>query len=149
MAPTLLGPSAVRFSETARSRPCHREAGGDGARYRCAAAAEGDGRLADDLAERTAEGAEAAEADIEAYVRDAAVALAQQEHRALDPAALEVAMRRLAERRAKGPDEVRLRDAGDAGERGDVERPGVCAIHRVARAEQPAVALLDGAAHGP
>jgi hypothetical protein len=73
----------------------------------------------------------------------------QQEHRALDPAALEVAVRRLAERRAEGSDEVRLGDAGDPGQRGDGERLGVAAVHRVARAEQPAVALLDGTAHGP
>jgi hypothetical protein len=57
-------------------------------------------------------------------------------------------VRRLAERLLEGPDEVRLGDAGDVGQRGDVERLGVGAIHRVARAEQPAVPLLDGAAHG-
>src|SRR6202040_2152995 len=95
-----------------------------------------------------AEGTEAGETDVEADIGDAAVALAQQEHRALDPAPLEVAVRRLAEGRAEGPDEVRLGDAGDPGERGDVERLGVAAVHRVARAEQPAVDLLDAAAHG-
>jgi hypothetical protein len=38
---------------------------------------------------------------------------------------------------------VRLGDAGDPGQRGDGERLGVVAIHRVARAEQPAVAFFD------
>src|SRR4029077_16361818 len=148
MAPTLAALSAAVFSETARSRPRHREAGGNRARRRRAAPAIGERRLADDLAERAAERAEAGEADVEADVGDAAVALAQEEHRAFDPAALEVAMRGLAERRAEGPDEVRLGDVGDPGQRGDVERLGIAAVHRVARAEHPAVPLLGGAAHG-
>ena len=92
---------------------------------------------------------EAGEADVEADLGDAAVGLAQQEHRPLDPAALQVAVRRLAERRPEGADEVRLGDdMRDAGQRRDVERLGVGAVHRVAGAEQAAVGLLDGAAHG-
>src|SRR4051812_18243107 len=147
MAATLIDAPPVGFSKTARPRPRHREAVGDG--LGVDARAVRGRRLADDGMEGAAEGPEAPEADVEADVGDAAVGLAQQEHRALDPAALEVAVGRLAERRAEGPDEVRLGDAGDPGQRGDVERLVVAAIHRVARAEQPAVPLLDGPAHGP
>jgi hypothetical protein len=57
-------------------------------------------------------------------------------------------VRRLAERRPEGADEVRLGDAGDPGERRHGERLGVGAVHRVAGAQQAAVLLLDGAAHG-
>src|SRR5262249_61972991 len=85
--PTLAGARPARFSETARSRPGHGEAGRDGATYRRAAAAGGDGRDADDLAERPAGGAQAGEADGEADGGHAAVGVAQQPHRALEPAA--------------------------------------------------------------
>src|SRR6266550_1847498 len=54
-------------------------------------------RLADDLPERAAEGPPAREADVEANVGDAAVGLAQQEHRALHPPPLQVTVRRLPE----------------------------------------------------
>src|SRR6266516_1062096 len=47
-------------------------------------------RLADDLPERAAEGPQAGEADVDADVGDAAVGLAQQEHRALQPPRLQV-----------------------------------------------------------
>src|SRR5881409_2241522 len=47
-------------------------------------------RLTDDLPERAAEGPQAGEADVEADVGDAAVGLAQQEHRALHPPPLQV-----------------------------------------------------------
>jgi hypothetical protein len=80
-------------------------------------------------------------------VRDAAIALAQQEHRALDAAALQVAVRRLAERRAEGADEVRLGHVGDGGQRAHVERLRVRAVHRVARPQQASVLVLDRAAH--
>lgn len=43
-------------------------------------------------------------------------------------------MRGLAERRAEGPDEVRLRDVGDPGEAADVEGLRVHVVHRVAGA---------------
>ena len=105
-------------------------------------------RLADDLAERAAEGAQAGEADVEADVGDAAVRLAQQEHGAFYPSPLEVPVRRLAEDRSEGADEVRLRDMGDRGDRLDVERLGVGAVHRVAGAEQAPVQVLDIPAHG-
>src|SRR5215210_4860030 len=79
-------------------------------------------RLADDLAEGAAECAQAREADVEADVRDAAVRLAQEEHRALDAPPLEVAVRRLPEDGAEAPGEVRLRDVRDRGHGADIER---------------------------
>src|SRR4051794_40278343 len=95
MAPKLLGVRRPRFSETARSHPRPREAvrhdGPDNA-----AVAVLRRRLADDLAERAAERAQAREPDVEADLGHALVRLAEQEHRALDAPALEVAMRRLA-----------------------------------------------------
>src|SRR5919112_727208 len=145
MATKLLGAPPADFSETARSHPGLREVARD--RLGLGAAAVLGRRLADDLAERAAERAEAEEADVEADLGDAAVALAQQEHRALDAAALEVAVRGLAERRAERADEVRLRGERDARERRHVERLRVGAVHRVARAEHAAVGLLHGAAH--
>src|SRR5687768_1542241 len=107
MTRTLPSAQAAGFSESARPRPGHGEAGWHGAGHRRGAVAVRDRRLANDVAERPAEGAEAREADVEADVEDAAVRLAQQPHRALDAAALEVAMRCLAERRVEGADEVR------------------------------------------
>src|SRR3954464_7530311 len=145
MAPTLIEDAGARFSKTARSHPAHREARRGVGRLRAAAVLRG--RLADDAAERAAERAEAREADVEADLGDAAVGLAQQEHRALDAAALQVAVWRLAEGRAERPDEVRLRDVGDACEARHVERLGIGAVHRVAGAQHPAVGVLDGAAH--
>jgi hypothetical protein len=71
-------------------------------------------RHAQDLAERPAERAEAREADVEADLRDAAVGLAQEERRALDPAALQVAVRRLAE---DGAELAREMGAGDVATR--------------------------------
>ena len=61
-------------------------------------------RLADDVAERPAEGAQAGKADVEADVGDAAVGLAQQEHRALNPPPLhdEATAAQLRELIAKG-----------------------------------------------
>src|SRR4051812_34680084 len=87
MATNLAGLAPACFSETARPRPGHRKTGRDGAPDRGAAAAIGDGRDADDVSERPAEGAQAGEADVEADVGHAALALAQQPHRALDAAA--------------------------------------------------------------
>src|SRR5574337_831869 len=54
-------------------------------------------RLAHDLAEGSAEGSQAREGDVEADIGDAAVGLAQEQHRALHPSPLQVAVRRLAE----------------------------------------------------
>ena len=66
--------------------------------------------LTDDLVKSAAERSQAAETDLEADIGHAARALAQQEHRALDPAALQVTVRWLAKCRTERPDEVRLRD---------------------------------------
>src|SRR3954462_4807142 len=94
MVVTLVALPTLGFSETARSRPCHGKAVGDVVGD--AALAVAGGRLAHDAAERAAERAEAREADVEANLGHAAVGLDEQEHRALDAAPLEVAMRRLA-----------------------------------------------------
>ena len=104
-------------------------------------------RLADDLAERAAEGAQAVEADVEADVGDAAVGLAQQEHRALDPPPLQVAVRRLPEDGAEAAAEVRLGDVGHRGDGANVERLGVGAVHGVAGAQQAPVQVLGFPAH--
>src|SRR3954452_9227274 len=117
MGATLERVARLRFSETARSRPGHREA----RRYRRrrARAAVLGGGDADDRGERAAEGAQAREPDVEADAGDALLGRAQQEHRPLDAPALQVPVRRLAERGAERADEVRLADVGDPGERGD------------------------------
>src|SRR5262249_37508769 len=94
-----------------------------------------------------AERAQAVEADVEADVGDAAIGRPQQEHRALDAPALQVAVRRLAERRAKRSDEMRLRHVSDPREARDVERLRERAVHRIPRAQHPAIPFLDRSAH--
>src|SRR5512133_3601580 len=145
MAATLVALPTIGFSKTARSRPGHREAVRDVVGDR--ALAIGRGRLADDRAEGPAERPEAREADVEADVGDAAIGLHEQEHRALDPPTLQVAVRRLAESGPEGADEVRLGHVGDARESADVERPRIAAVHGVAGAQQPAVGVFGGPAH--
>ncbi len=105
------------------------------------------GRLANDLPECATEGPQAHEADVEANVGDAAVALAEQEHRALDPPPLKVAVGRLSEDRAEAADEVRLGDMSNRGHGADVERLGVGAVHGVAGPQQSPVQILDLLAH--
>jgi len=75
------------------------------------------------------------------------VGLPQQEHSALDAAALQVAVRRFAERSPERAREMRLRHMGDPGHGRDVQRLRVSAVHRVPGPEHPAVGLFDGAAH--
>src|ERR1700674_1063207 len=133
------------FSKTARSHPGHREAGRDG-KHELAIAVFGR-RIANDVGEGPAESAEAAKADVEADVSDAARCLPQQEHRPLHPPALQVAMRRLAESRAKGPYEMSLGNRRDLRQVGDVERLRVGAIHRVACSPHAAIELLSGPGH--
>lgn len=58
-------------------------------------------------------------------MRDAPVRLAQQEHRALDSASLEVVVRRFAEDGAKAADEVSLGYVSDGGHRSHVEGLGI------------------------
>src|SRR6266487_967575 len=112
MRTTLTLAQCPRFSKTARSRPRLREAGWDGSEVG-GPPPIGGRRLADDVGEGPAERPEAREAHVEADLGHAAVGLPEHEHRALDPAALQVAMRRLAEGGAKGPDEVGLGDVSD------------------------------------
>src|SRR6266511_3848085 len=146
MGATLVLALRPRFSKTARSRPRLREAGRDGSEVG-GPPPIGGRRLADDVGEGPAECPETCEAHVETDLGHAAVGLPEQEHRSLDSAALQVAMRRLAERGAKGPDEVRLRDVGDPCQGRDVKRLRVVAVHRVARAQHAAVGLFDGSAH--
>src|SRR4051795_9104951 len=104
MRATLTPATRSGFSETARSRPGHREAGRDGRRV--GAGAVGGRGLADDPAERAAERPEAHEADVEADLGDGAIGLPEQRHRPFDAAALQVPVRGLAEGGAKRPDEM-------------------------------------------
>src|SRR5918992_2550381 len=135
-----------RFSKTARSRPRLHEARRHGSQVP-GPPPIGGRRLADDLGEGPAERPQAREAHVEADLGNAALGLTEHEHRPLDAAALQVAVRRLAEGRAKDADEVRLGDVGDPRQRRDVERLGVVAVHRVAGAKHAAVRLFDGPAH--
>src|ERR671919_1004142 len=112
MAARLILAPRARFSKTARSRPGLHEAGRDGSEVG-GPPPIGRRRLADDVGEGPAERAQAREAHVEADLGYAAVGLPEQEHRPLDPAALQVAMRRLAEGRTKYAYEVRLRDVCD------------------------------------
>src|SRR4029450_13567253 len=102
MTATLTTSHRPRFSGTARSRPRPHEAVGDRDGDRALPVRAG--RLAEDRTERPAERPEAREADVEADLTHAAIGLAQEESRALDAAALQVAVRRLGERRAELPD---------------------------------------------
>src|SRR5882724_6762632 len=142
---TLEGFSGARFSETARTRPGHPETRRDG--FDVGALAIVGWRFAENLAEGPAERAQAREPDVQADVGHAAVGFAQQEHRALDPTALQVAVRGLAERSPEGADEVRLGDARDAGQGGDIERLGVGPVHRVAGPQQPPITVFNRAGH--
>src|SRR5688572_16129986 len=144
-----------RFSKTARSRGfssryprphrCELDTVGRDARP-MAPAITGWG-LAHDLAEGAAEGSQAREGDVEADVRDAPIALAQQEHGALHPPPLQVAVRGLAEHRAEAPAEVCRRDVGDRRDRADVQRLAVRTVYRIASAQQAPVEILGLAAH--
>src|SRR5580693_7765283 len=110
---TLDGAVAARYSKAAllpgRTQPRHRPA----RRHAQRGAIAGEtravrrGRLAHDLAKGTSERAEAVESDVEADLGYETVGLAQQLHRTLYPAALQVAVRRLAKRRPELAAEVR------------------------------------------
>src|SRR5918992_612203 len=127
MRPRLRLAPRARFSKTARSRPGLREAGKNGSEVGGPPPVGGQ-RLADYLGECPTERPETREAHVEADLRHAAVGLPEQEHRTLHTAALQVAMRRLAERGAKDPDEVRLGDVGDPRQGRDVEGLRVVAV---------------------
>src|SRR5579871_472695 len=147
MGARLDGSAAFRYSESAllpgRAKPRHRPAG----RYAQRRAVAGEtlavfrARLAHDRAERASECAEAVESDVEADLGYGKVRLAQQLHRALHPAALKVAVRRLAKRRPELAAEVRRGDVGDTCERRHVEWLRERTVHRVASAQHAAVAV--------
>src|SRR5438445_9717293 len=85
----MLGAATRRgFSKTAGSHIGHREAARHS--FDLGAIAILARAHTDDFPKCTAEGPEAIEADIEADIGDASLGLAQLEHRALDPPALEV-----------------------------------------------------------
>src|SRR5687768_3355158 len=115
MAATLRAWLRLRFSETAvlrvlpRPRPRHHDAG----RHVPGSTGAGPPRLAigrrrhaDHAREGAAERPQAGEADVQADLRHRLLGLAQQRHRALEPAPLEVAVWCLAERLLERPDEV-------------------------------------------
>jgi hypothetical protein len=104
-------------------------------------------RLADDRTEGSAERAETGEADSEAHVGDAAIGLAQQEHRALHAPSLQVAVRGLAEYGAETAAEVGGRDVGDRGDGPHIERIRVVAIHRIPSPQQAPIQILGLEAH--
>src|SRR3954454_19265073 len=87
------------FSKTAGSRVGHDEARRH--RNRPAVAAVRGGRRADDVAKGPAERAQTRKADVQADLGDAPAGRPEQEHRPLDPSALQVAVRGLTERRAE------------------------------------------------
>src|SRR5262245_54063121 len=107
MFATLHPVSRPRFSEAAllprRARPGHRPACRHPQRRSLAreALAVRRRRFTDDRAEGAAEGTEAVEPDVEGDLGDGTVGLAEELHRALHPAALQVAVRRLPEGRAE------------------------------------------------
>src|SRR6202163_1911703 len=131
-----LGPG---FSKTARSHPGHREAGRHG-KHELAIAIFGRS-VADYVAERAAESAEASKPDVEADVRDTSWGLPEQEHRALHAPALQIAMRRLAEGRPEGPDEMSLGNGRHLREAGDVKRLRIGSVDRVPSPQHAAIEL--------
>jgi hypothetical protein len=104
-------------------------------------------RLADNVAEGPAERAQAGEANVEANVGDASVGLAQQEHRSLDPAPLQIVMRRFAKDGAETTAEMSRRNVRDGGHGRHIERFGVGPIHGVAGPQQSPVEILRIATH--
>src|SRR5215216_1378841 len=137
MARTLIASHADRFSKSARPVPLHRDAARDDAGVRpLAVVARG---FTNHLTEGAAERPQALKSDVERDLGHGPVGLAQQRHRPLDPAALQVAVGRLAEGGAEAADEVGAREGDRAGQPLDVERVGVAAVHRVAGPKQPPV----------
>src|SRR5690606_16522489 len=104
------------------------------------------GRLADELGEAGAERSERGAADLKADLGDGEVASPQQGHRALDAPGHQVAVRRLAVGGAEAPREVAGGHAGRAGQRRNVERARVLAVHLISRTTQPHQVI---AIHGP
>src|ERR1700682_1594380 len=121
MKPMLSAVSRPGFSETAGSCPGHDKARGCVNHFLAGAIFAR--RDLDDVVKRPAEGAEAAEADVQADISDASLGFTQQEHGALHPPSLQVAVRGLAKGRLEGPDEVRF------GNRSDLRQ--VCYVQRL------------------
>jgi hypothetical protein len=94
-----------------------------------------------------AEGAQAAETDVEANIRYVPIRRAQKKHRALDAPPQEIAMRGLAERSAEGTDEMRLGYFRNSRESWNTEQFRERAIHRIPRAQHPAITLFHRSVH--
>jgi hypothetical protein len=92
--------------------------------------------------ESPAEGAQAAETDIEADVCYAPVGDPQEKHRALDAPALKIAVRGFSKRRAEGADKVRFRHLRNPRESWKAERFRKRPIHRIPGAQHPSIALF-------
>src|SRR5215218_2259976 len=151
---TLRSAPAVRFSEiavlrgrrAARPRPRHHHARRDvagRARAGPPRLAVGRRRHPDHAREGAAERPEAREPDVQADLRHGALRLAQQRHRPLQPAPLQVPVRRLPKRPLERADEVGLRGQRDPGQRRHVERLVVGAVHLVASPQHAAAGGID------
>src|ERR1700712_1163275 len=120
---------ALHLSETARPCPgLHETRRNIGNR---AAKPVRAGRFSGDLPECPAECGMTVEANLHADICDAAICFAEQEHRSLHTASLEVAVRILTERRLEGANEVSLGDDRDSRQCLDVERARPVPVHRV------------------
>src|SRR5438552_13537433 len=91
--------------------------------------------------ESRAERAEAREPDEKADLGEGEVRRAEELARSLDPARRQVVARGLAVCVAERAYEVKARVAGLAGDRVEVERLGICAVHQVLRIAQMRKAL--------
>src|SRR5689334_1298971 len=149
MAATLGRCGGVGFSEPAlfaapappalaRPGEHHRLAAGDRAQLVVVAGPVGARRLADELGEAGGERAQARTAHLEADLGHGEVTAAQQRLGALDAPRHEVGVGRLGVRLAEAAAEVRGRHQRGAGERGDVERLRVLAVHPVPGPAKPA-----------
>src|SRR5215207_7738755 len=120
-----------------RARPHEREAGRDcGSAGGSPAAGVVARRLADERAKCRAERAEAPEADLETHLGHGEAGAPQELLGALDPAAEEVLMRRLAEGLLEAADEVRPGRVRRAGKGWQVEFPRILAVHQILRAAE-------------
>ena len=110
----------------------------------------GAGRHADQFGESRAERAQRRAPDREADLGDGHVAATQQRHRPLDASSHEIGVRRLAIGEFELAGQVACRHVHAAGERLDVQRLGVLAVHPVAHASQqlevPQALILRGCA---
>jgi hypothetical protein len=95
------------------------------------------GRLSDDAAEQRAEGAETLEADFEADVGDGMIPGRQQLPRALEPALLQVFVRRLLELALELPQEVIARQMRFSGDGVEVQRLIEAVVDEATRAHEP------------